>query len=112
MERKKRVCVSCGKEYRYCPNCAEDSNKPTWMFAWDNIECKTVFNIVTKYCTKDISKSEARTLLDDVLTHTIKFNNQIEEKLAEIYKEEIPVKTRGKRKSVVIEEENNIVTDD
>lgn len=90
MDRKKRICFACGKVYRFCPQCAEDQGKPVWMCTWDTEECKTVFKIVSNYCSDLISKSEAKNLLSGVLTHTVTFNEEIEEKIKEILHEDKP----------------------
>lgn len=62
-----RICYACGKSYHYCPNCAEDENKPKWLFAFHSETCKTVFETLTKYCSKDITDKEAYQLLKDIV---------------------------------------------
>lgn len=46
---KKRTCLSCGKEYEYCPNCGNYSKFPKWMTEFCSEECKDVFNVVSSF---------------------------------------------------------------
>lgn len=99
MKSTPRICLCCGKEYYYCPHCREDENKPTWMMAWDTLECREVFTILSHYNSKDISKEEAKEKLLNVLTHTIVFRENIQNQINDILKDdskEIPkAKMRG-----------------
>ena len=89
MKGKARICHTCGKEYHYCPRCREDENKPTWMFVWDTLECKEVFNILSRYNSGDYSKEEAREALKKAISHEITFTDAIQKEIDEILKEEI-----------------------
>lgn len=104
MERKKRTCAACGSQYLYCPQCSEDYDKPSWMFVWDTLECKNVFKIISQYCSKDISKEDAKKALDGVLTHKIKFDDTIEQKIKEIYTENIPKTPQRAKKKIIVTE--------
>lgn len=99
MATKIRHCVACGREYTYCPHNLVDESKPYWMFAWDTEECKVIFNTVMKYNAKELTKEEAKKIIDEVYTHTIIFDSTIEEKLKKIY-EEPKVNHRKIRKKV------------
>ena len=44
---KKRTCLCCGREYKYCPTCGADSSKPKWMKDFDTETCKDLFNAVS-----------------------------------------------------------------
>lgn len=44
-----KTCIICGKQYKYCPNCAEFINQPTWRALCDTDNCHTIFRIVTDY---------------------------------------------------------------
>lgn len=44
---KKRTCLCCGREYKYCPTCSADSGKPKWMSEFDTEVCKDLFNAVS-----------------------------------------------------------------
>lgn len=93
MARGQRICVACGTSYKYCPNCAEDQDKPTWMFAWHDLECKTVWNIICKYKNGSLNKEDAMKQLNETISHKIKFTDDIESDIAEICavkKEELP----------------------
>lgn len=63
MESKKRICVACGKGYHYCPNCAKDAKKPTWMFILCSDTCHEVFEILNKRGFKEITDDEAKEAL-------------------------------------------------
>ncbi len=88
MRNTPRICYCCGKEYYYCPHCKEDENKPAWMFVWDTLECKTVFNILTSYNSKDISKEEAKEKLTGTISNTIKFKDSIQNEINNILKDD------------------------
>lgn len=44
-----KTCLICGKQYKYCPNCAEFANQPTWRSLVDTDNCHTIFKVVTDY---------------------------------------------------------------
>lgn len=89
MKSKPRICACCGANYTYCPHCDADADKPTWMFVWDTFECKKVFNILTQYNSKLITKEEAKEELNKIITGTINFKDSIKKELDELFKEEI-----------------------
>ena len=89
MKGKARICHTCGKEYHYCPRCREDENKPTWMFVWDTLECKEVFNILSRYNSDDYSKEEAKKALKKIISNEITFTESIQKEIDEILKEEV-----------------------
>ena len=49
MERKIRRCVVCGSEYKFCPRCNEDADKPLWYFTFCAEQCKNIYNITSGY---------------------------------------------------------------
>ena len=59
MAKLNRTCGICRKKYSYCPSCAVDANKPTWMaiFCCDN--CRDIYNAINDYEYKLLSKEEA-----------------------------------------------------
>ena len=60
MANLNRVCKVCGTQYRYCPTCAGDSNKPKWMTMFDCQDCKTIFDVATSFNLGKIDKNEAK----------------------------------------------------
>ena len=52
----KRKCVCCGKVYEYCPTCKKNNNEP-WMVSFDCLLCKELFNEISLYNVKRISKA-------------------------------------------------------
>lgn len=88
MARGQRTCVTCGTKYSYCPQCAEDQNKPTWMFAWHDLECKNVWDIICKYKNGHVPKEETIKQLNGTITNNIKFTADIEDDIKNICFEE------------------------
>ena len=64
MERKLRICCVCGTQYKYCPKCNEDKNKPHWMFVYHEENCKNIYDVMTKYEWGQITADEAATELE------------------------------------------------
>lgn len=56
---KKRVCVMCGSEYSYCPNCSKDSDKPEWMVAFCGDVCHDVYKVLNSLGFNEITEIEA-----------------------------------------------------
>lgn len=61
-----RTCTTCGKEYRYCPKCTRDKDKPKWLFAFCSEECKEIYQILNDEQYKRISTAEAKARLSKV----------------------------------------------
>ena len=64
MERKIRRCVVCGSEYKFCPRCNEDADKPLWYFTFCAEQCKNIYNITSGYEDGKITANVAKTKLD------------------------------------------------
>lgn len=112
MDKNNRTCYTCGKEYRYCPNCAQYKHLPNWMSIVCSEECNDIFTACSQYHLGNCSKNEAKEILSryDVLNKTFK-SESVAKLVKEIFadeqeKKEIPkVKPRGKRaKAPVIDE--------
>lgn len=63
-QKNNRVCVVCNKQYRYCPSCNEDWNKPTWMVLFHDENCKNIYTYTNDYSHGDMTKEDAMTLLN------------------------------------------------
>lgn len=57
--KKTRICSICRKNYHYCPSCAVDANKPTWMFIFCCENCRSFYNVLNDYRYKLLSRKEA-----------------------------------------------------
>lgn len=65
MRDTKRTCVMCGNQYKYCPNCGSDYNKPTWYGVFCSDNCHDIYKIVTDYRDKKINAITAQSKLKD-----------------------------------------------
>lgn len=88
MPQANRVCKTCGKNYFFCSNCDKTLNSPQWMLMWCSENCKAVFEIVSDYAQKRLSKQDAKKKLEKCnlkveYTFTEKIRNYIEEIMAE-----------------------------
>lgn len=59
-----RVCKTCGKKYFYCSNCDKSINDPQWKLMWHDENCKNIFEIVSAYVQRQISKDVAKKKLE------------------------------------------------
>ena len=58
-KKNNRVCIICGKEYRYCSACGEDAGKPTWYFIFDRQNCHDIYEVCTQYRDGEIDAKVA-----------------------------------------------------
>lgn len=58
-----RKCVVCGNNYRYCPNCSQYKNKPSWYSLYCSENCKDINYLFRDYNSKSKSMSELRKTL-------------------------------------------------
>ena len=110
-ETKNAVCVVCGNKYHLCVACERDkSNWKSWNIIADKEECYNIYNIVSKYIAKDITKPEAKEALNSFdLSNLNNFKDVMKNKIKEIL--ELRDNTTEK---VVVEDiicEENIVED-
>ena len=61
--KKKRKCFICGNEYRYCPTCSEDADKPTWYFICCSETCNQINTILSQHTAGRITTNEAKSKL-------------------------------------------------
>ena len=79
-----RTCLTCGKKYEYCSSCPTTLNYPMWKNLFDTENCKTVFETVSDYEQKVITKDLARKkLLQCNLSQNL-FVNSIQRVIDEI----------------------------
>lgn len=92
--KNNRKCILCGKEYKYCGNCAEDSRLEPWHTIYDNNNCRVIFNTATDYCAGILSKEEAISIFDSCdLSNKESFNASVLKVLNELY----PVATENEK---------------
>lgn len=97
MERKIRRCVVCGSEYKFCPRCNEDADKPLWYFTFCAEQCKNIYNITSGYEDGKITANVAKTKLDKLdLSKLDKFGTS--------YKASIEKITSTAVKEVIVDE--------
>ena len=103
-----RTCLLCQTKYKYCPYCAEDANKPTWMFLFHDENCHMIFDTLQRHTQEFLNDEEAikklkECNLDVLKTATSTVNNQVKKILA---KEQIrkPIKKVEVKKEETIEQ--------
>lgn len=90
-----RICLTCGKAYEYCGSCPTSLNLPVWKNLFDTENCKTVFETVSDYAQKVITKDVAKEKLSKCDTSS-KYKENIQKYLDDIITEpkvEVIVKT-------------------
>ena len=81
-----RICLTCGKAYEYCGSCPSSLNLPVWKNLFDTDNCKTVFETVSDYAQKVITKDVAKKKLFNCDT-SIKYKENIQKYLDDIIAE-------------------------
>lgn len=81
-----RICLTCGKAYEYCGSCPSSLNLPVWKNLFDTEDCKTVFETVSDYAQKVITKDVAKKKLSNCNT-SIKYKENIQKYLDDIITE-------------------------
>ena len=62
---KTRNCIVCGTEYEYCPKCKAHANLPAWKSIYHDDNCRNIMNIATDYMAGALTKSAAKSQLDE-----------------------------------------------
>lgn len=83
-----RICLTCGKPYEYCGSCPSSLNLPVWKNLFDTDNCKTVFETVSDYAQKAITKESAKTRLSKCDVSGV-FKSNIQKLVDEINKEDV-----------------------
>lgn len=78
----KRICLSCGKEYSYCPSCEGSNILDRWKINFDTPECKNVFDTLSAYHMNLIDKEEFKNRVGNY--DASKFTDKIQKEIAEI----------------------------
>lgn len=99
MGRRSRECYLCKTAYEYCPTCAQDRMKPTWMSEFHSESCKDIFDICTRYNMQLISKDEAKEALAKCdLSNKANFKSCVQKDLENIFAEPV-VRSNAKNKT-------------
>lgn len=89
MGRRTRECRVCGERYEYCPTCSQDKYKPAWMVDFHGENCKTIWDICTRFNMQLMSKEEAKeALLKCDLSKKEAFVDFVQKDIANIFAEE------------------------
>ena len=92
MPQANRICKTCGKQYYFCTNCNKTLNSPQWMLMWHDENCKKVFEIVSDYAQKHITKADAKKRLETCNMRVFyTFNEKIRTYIEEITAEDTVV---------------------
>ena len=95
MAKTNRVCLTCGTKYSYCNNC--NKKDPTWMAEFHDDNCKTIFDIATRFNMQLFTKEEAKEAMEKCdLSNKANFKDYVQRDLENIFAEE-PKAKRGKR---------------
>ena len=81
-----RICLTCGKAYEYCGSCPSSLNLPVWKNLFDTENCTTVFETVSDYAQKVITKDVAKKKLSNCDTY-INYKENIQKYLDDIVAE-------------------------
>jgi hypothetical protein len=82
MARGQRKCIVCGSDYTYCPRCGNGNAEETWRYLYDTELCNSVFDILSSYSFKHISKDEAREKLEGLdIPKGMKFNAETKKQI-------------------------------
>lgn len=58
-KQNNRICIICGRQYRFCGSCRGDAGKPSWYHIFDGERCNEVYEICVAYRDEVISTKEA-----------------------------------------------------
>lgn len=87
MPKHNRECFTCGASYYYCPDCERSKAhpRPSWYVMFDCPQCRDIFNILTEYSLRRLSKADAQKRLSAFdLTDLSQFTPVIKRELEEI----------------------------
>lgn len=59
MAKLNRTCGICKTKYSYCPTCAADAHRPTWMAVFCSENCKKIYDVLDECRYRSLPKKEA-----------------------------------------------------
>lgn len=99
-----RICLTCGKAYEYCGSCNDNLRFPVWMNIFDTENCKNIFETVSDYAQKMITKDCANEKLSKCnLSHVDNLKDNIKKLVKEITSTENIVQSVENENEQVIE---------
>lgn len=106
MGRRTRECLLCGTKYEYCPTCSQDKMKPVWMTEFHDENCKSIFDICTRFNMQMLAKAEAKTALENCdLSNKANFKSYVQRDLENIFTEDkITIPVNAEIKEVTADE--------
>lgn len=106
MGRRTRTCYLCGTKYEYCPTCTQDKMKPTWMAEFHDENCKSIFDICTRFNMQMFTKTEAKAALEKCdLSNKVNFKSYVQRDLENIFAEDkITIPVNAEIKEVTADE--------
>lgn len=95
---KNRKCLSCGTQFKYCPDCSRaDALKPAWASQFCSESCATLWSTLTKFGMDRLTKSEAKSIISDLDLKSVEsYSACVQRDLAKVMTEEKKSK-RNKR---------------
>ena len=103
-KQNNRICIICGKQYRFCGSCQGDVGKPSWYHIFDGERCNEIYEICVAYRDGVISTKEACEKLNNLdLSDLENFAPSTKAQIEEImsYKEEASLVKEVQEKDVV-----------
>lgn len=90
MPQNNKKCVTCGKEYSYCPGCKRADIENMWKNIYCSENCRKIFRLMTDYCSGHVTKEEAKqVLLECDLSNKEHFKPSIAKRIDEIFAEDV-----------------------
>lgn len=91
-------CIICGKQYTYCPNCA---NTHGWRFYTDSYEHYQIYMAITQYKDGFMTKEDARTILNGLGIKSNSDLSNLKSNIAEYISKIITVEEKPESKTVL-----------
>ena len=92
MERDLRTCTVCRGGYKYCPHCDKDNDKPTWYFSFCSENCHDIYEVASKFESKQMDANTAKEKLDKLdLSRLDNFGFSYKKSIERINEESTPV---------------------
>ena len=91
MERNLRTCTVCRCGYKYCNHCDKDKDKPTWYFSFCSENCHDIYEVASRFESKQIDANTAKDKLDKLdLSRLDNFGFSYQKSIERINKEATP----------------------
>ena len=64
MAKLNKTCTVCNTKYSFCPNCAADNSKPSWMNMFCSENCKNLFQAATDFYAGELTPGKAKAVVE------------------------------------------------